>query len=235
MLNNSVSTSQVVTAVIAIPAGVKIFNWLFTMYRGKIRFQTPMLWFIGFVVLFTFGGVTGVIMSPPAADYQLHNTLYLVAHFHNMIVSGVLFGYFAGITYWLPKVLGFRLNEELGKKAFWAWLYGFILAFGPLYVLGFMGATRRLDHYVNPAWQGMFIVAGIGALVLAGAVALQIAQFVRSVKRRNRNLDETGDPWNGRTLEWSIPSPAPEYNFAVLPTVAARDAFWMEKQEALAK
>lgn len=224
----------IMTAVIAIPTGVKIFNWLFTMYKGKIRFATPMLWFVGFVVLFTLGGVAGVVMAPPAADYQLHNTLFLVAHFHSMIVSGVLFGYFAGITYWLPKVLGFKLNEDLGKKAFWAWLYGFILAFGPLYVLGFMGATRRLDHYTNPAWQSMFIIAGIGALILVVAFSLQVAQFVRSVKRRNRNLDETGDPWNGRTLEWSIPSPAPEYNFAILPTVNSLDAFWYQKERAMA-
>ncbi len=225
----------IMTAVIAIPTGVKMFNWLFTMYKGKIRFESPMLWFIGFVVLFTLGGVTGVMLAPPAADYQLHNTLFLVAHFHTMIVSGVLFGYFAGIVYWFPKIFGFTLDEKLGKKAFWGWLYGFILAFGPLYVLGFMGATRRLDHYTNPAWQTMFIVAGIGALIISFGVLLQAAQFVRSYKRRNRNLDTTGDPWNGRTLEWSIPSPAPEYNFAVLPTVDSLDSFWKQKESARAQ
>jgi len=221
----------IMTAVIAVPTGVKIFNWLFTMYRGRIRFTTPMLWFMGFVVLFTLGGVTGVMLAEPPADYQLHNSLFLVAHFHTMIVSGVLFGYFAGLTYWFPKIFGFRLDESLGRKAFWCWLTGFILAFGPLYLLGFMGATRRLDHYSAAlGWQPLFIVAGIGVALIALGFAFQVAQLVRSIRMRHENRDRTGDPWDGRTLEWSVPSPAPAYNFAAQPIVSSLDAFWAAKQ-----
>ena len=220
----------IMTAVIAIPTGVKIFNWLFTMFRGRIRFATPMLWFMGFVVLFTLGGVAGVVMAEPAGDYQLNNSLFLVAHFHTMIVSGVLFGYFAGLTYWFPKIFGFKLNERIGRAAFWCWLFGFILAFGPLYVLGLMGATRRLDHYVNPAWQIWFIIAGIGAVIIACGFVLQLVQMAVSIKNRHHNRDFSGDLWNGRTLEWSTPSPAPAYNFAMLPVVAERDPYWAAKE-----
>jgi cytochrome o ubiquinol oxidase subunit 1 len=220
----------IMTAVIAIPTGVKIFNWLFTMYKGRIRFTTPMLWFMGFVVLFTLGGVAGVVMAEPVADYQLHNSLFLVAHFHTMIVSGVLFGYFAGFTYWFPKIFGFRLDEKLGRRAFWLWLFGFILAFGPLYVLGLMGATRRLDHYsAGLGWQTWFIVAGIGAVIITLGFITQLMQLYTSIKHRKETRDTTGDPWNGRTLEWSVPSPAPAYNFAHEPVVHGRDAFWESK------
>jgi cytochrome o ubiquinol oxidase subunit 1 len=225
----------IMTAVIAVPTGVKIFNWLFTMYRGRIRFTTPMLWFMGFVVLFTLGGVAGVLLAEPAADFQLHNSLFLVAHFHTMIVSGVLFGYFAGLTFWFPKIFGFTLDERYGRKAFWCWLVGFILAFGPLYILGFMGATRRLDHYsASLGWQPLFIVAGIGAALIAVGFGFQAAQVIRSIKDRHKTRDTTGDPWNGRSLEWSVPSPAPAYNFAIRPIVHARDAFWAHKQSGVA-
>ena len=225
----------IMTMIIAIPTGVKIFNWLFTMYRGSIRFTTPMLWFIGFVVLFTVGGVTGVILAQPAADYQLHNSLFLVAHFHTMIVSGVLFGYFAGLVYWFPKIFGFTLDERYGRKAFWCWLVGFILAFGPLYILGFMGATRRIDHYsASLGWQPLFIVAGIGAATIALGLVFQVAQLVRSIRMRHENRDATGDPWDGRTLEWTTSSPPPAYNFAILPVVHARDALWTLKQGGVA-
>ncbi|HVW82656.1 MAG TPA: cbb3-type cytochrome c oxidase subunit I [Candidatus Paceibacterota bacterium] len=220
----------IMTMIIAIPTGVKIFNWLFTMYRGRIRLVTPMLWFMGFVVLFTLGGVTGVVLAEPPADYQLHNSLFLVAHFHTMIVSGVLFGYFAGLTYWFPKISGFRLDESLGRKAFWCWLAGFILAFGPLYVLGLMGATRRLDHYpAGLGWQPLFALAGAGAALIALGFAFQVAQLLRSIRDREL-LRAGGDPWEGRTLEWSVPSPAPSYSFAQLPVVSARDEFWARKQ-----
>jgi cytochrome o ubiquinol oxidase subunit 1 len=220
----------IMTAVIAVPTGVKIFNWLFTMYRGKIRFHTPMLWFMGFVVLFTLGGVAGVIMAEPPADYELHNSLFLVAHFHTMIVSGVLFGYFAGYTYWFPKIFGFKLDEKWGVRAFWFWFIGFILAFGPLYILGLEGATRRLDHYsASLGWQPLFAVAGVGAGLIAIGFCCQMAQLVRSFRLRHENIDTTGDPWGGRTLEWSIPSPAPSYNFAALPIVHHRDEFWERK------
>jgi len=221
----------IMTAVIAVPTGVKIFNWLFTMFRGRIYFASPMLWFIGFVIIFTVGGVAGVMMSVPAIDYQVHNSLFLVAHFHMMIVGGVVFGFFAGLTYWFPKIFGFRLNERLGKYAFYCWFVGFLLAFIPLYILGLMGATRRLDHYDSSlGWQPLFIVAGIGALTIALGVAFQVLQLIVSIVQREKNRDVTGDPWNARTLEWSTTSPAPVYNFAVLPEVHDRDAFWATKQ-----
>lgn len=226
----------IMTMLIAVPTGVKLFNWLFTMYRGRIRFTTPMLWFMGFVTTFTVGGVAGVLMAVPPADFQLHNSLFLVAHFHTMIIGGVVFGYFAGITYWFPKIFGFRLNERLGRYAFWCWLIGFLLAFVPLYVLGLMGATRRLDHYeASMGWQGLFIVAGVGVLIILLGIGCQILQFIVSIRQRQQNLDTSGDPWDGRTLEWSTTSPAPFYNFAITPVVTGRDAFWTMKHRDTAK
>lgn len=224
----------VMTMIIAIPTGVKIFNWLFTMYRGKIRLESPILWFCGFVVLFTIGGMAGVLMAVPPIDFQLHNSLFLVAHFHMMIVGGVLFGYFAAITYWFPKIFGFRLNERLGKIAFWFWLIGFIFAFVPLYILGFMGATRRLDHYsASLGWQQLFIVAAFGVVLVGIGVGVQILQFIVSIRDRHNNIDTTGDPWDGRSLEWSTPSPVPVYSFARLPHVTERDAFWIAKRHKI--
>jgi cytochrome o ubiquinol oxidase subunit 1 len=220
----------IMTMVIAIPTGVKVFNWIFTMYRGRVDFKTPMLWFMGFIVTFTLGGLAGVMMSVPAVDFQFHNSLFLVAHFHTMIVGGVLFGAFAGFTYWFPKFTGFTLNERLGRYAFWFWIVGFLLAFVPLYILGFMGATRRLDHY-DPSlgWQGLFIVAGLGVALICVGVGFQLLQLVYSIIKRKQNR-VGNDPWDGRSLEWSIASPPPEYNFAVIPTVTTRDAFWESKQ-----
>jgi len=221
----------IMTAVIAIPTGVKIFNWLFTMHRGRISFKSPMLWFMGFVVTFTIGGVAGVLMSVPIIDYQVHNSLFLVAHFHMMIVGGVLFGYFAALTYWFPKIFGFRLHEKLGTYAFWFWISGFLTAFIPLYILGFMGATRRLDHYsASLGWQPLFIVAGFGVVLIGIGVGFQVLQLVVSIWQRNERRDLSGDPWNGRTLEWSVPSPAPFYNFTKQPVVTDRDQFWVDKQ-----
>ena len=221
----------ITTMIIAIPTGVKIFNWLFTMYRGRVRFTSPMYWFMGFVVTFTIGGSTGVIHAIPAIDFQMHNSLFLVAHFHNMIVGGVVFGFFAGLVYWFPKIFGFTLNEFFGKAAVWGWIIGFIGAFGPLYILGIMGATRRLDGYdASLGWQGLFIVAGIGLAIIMLGSAFLVLQLLVGIIQRKKNLDTTGDPWNGRTLEWSTPSPAPYYNFAITPTVTERDAFWEAKQ-----
>ncbi|MDE2312023.1 MAG: cbb3-type cytochrome c oxidase subunit I [Patescibacteria group bacterium] len=220
----------IMTGVIAIPTGVQIFDWISTMYKGKIIFTQSLYWFLGFVATFTFGGVAGVLMSSPAADFQFHNSLFLVAHFHTMVIGGALFGIFSGLTYWFPKVTGFKLNERLGKTAFWFWLTGFFTAFVPLYILGFMGATRRLDHYTDPAWQPFFITAGIGLVIIAIGAAVQIAQLIVSIRQRRDNLDISGDPWNGRTLEWSTKSPPPFYNFAVIPEVKSRDAFWEMKQ-----
>lgn len=182
-------------------------------------------------MVFTIGGVMGVLMSVPAIDYQVHNSLFLVAHFHMMIVGGVVFGYFAGLTYWFPKIFGFRLHEGLGRLAFYFWVGGFMLAFTPLYALGLMGATRRLDHYdASMGWQGLFIVAGVGALFVAVGIFFQVLQFVLSIWQRDQRRDLTGDPWNGRTLEWSVPSPAPVYNFTTIPVIHERDAFWVMKQ-----
>ena len=220
----------IMTMVIAIPTGVKIFNWLFTMYRGQIHFDAPMVWFMCFAVTFTLGGVTGVLMAVPALDYQVHNSMFLVAHFHNVIIGGVVFGFLAGITYWFPKVFGFRLHDGLGRWAAYLWQAGFLLAFMPLYALGLMGAVRRLDHYTDPSWQPFFIVSGIGVLVIAAGTGLFILQILYSVWKRREFKDTTGDPWDGRTLEWAIPSPAPHYNFAVIPTVTKRDEWWERKQ-----
>lgn len=219
----------IMTMVIAIPTGVKIFNWLFTMFRGRVEFVTPMYWFLAFIITFTIGGAAGVLMSIPAADFQIHNSLFLIAHFHYVIIGGVVFGFFAGYSYWFPKFTGFKLDERLGKYAFWCWLLGFIIAFTPLYLLGFMGATRRLNYYNVPEWQPLFIVAGIGALLVLTGFGLQILQLLVSIKNRDKNRDRTGDPWNGRNLEWSTSSPPPHYNFAIIPEVYGRDAFWTAK------
>jgi cytochrome o ubiquinol oxidase subunit 1 len=217
----------IMTMIIAIPTGVKIFNWLFTIYRGRLEFTAPVLWTIGFMVTFTIGGMTGVMLAIPGADFLLHNTLFLVAHFHNTIIGGVVFGYLAGVHYWFPKAFGFKLNEKLGKCAFWCWFVGYFVAFTPLYVLGFMGMMRRMNHYDNPAWQPWLIVAACGAGLIAVGVVFQVAQVWVSV--RNRHLpeyrDATGDPWGGRTLEWATTSPPPAYNFANLPVVHELDAF----------
>lgn len=220
----------IMTMIIAVPTGVKVFNWLFTMYRGRISFRTPMLWFMGFIVTFTIGGLTGVMMAVPGIDFQVHNSLFLVAHFHNMIIGGVLFGFFAGLTYWWPKFTGFYLHEGLGKAAFWSWLVGFILAFGPLYILGMMGAARRLDSYdASLGWQGLFIVAAVGVLFIALGVFFQILQLTYSIWRR-KDLKAERDPWDGRTLEWATPTPIPEYNFRTLEPVNARDQYWEDKR-----
>ena len=220
----------IMTMIIAIPTGIKVFNWIFTMFRGRIKFTTPMYWFLGFIGTFTLGGMTGVLMAIPAADFQLHNSLFLVAHFHNTAIGGALFGIFAGFTYWFPKVMGFKLNERLGKYAFWCWIIGFFMTFVPLYILGFMGATRRLDHY-DPAtgWQGLFMISALGVGFISFGVAFQILQIIISIRQRKQNLDLSGDPWNGRTLEWTTSSPPPFYNFAITPKVSERDQFWTDK------
>ena len=221
----------IMTMFIAIPTSVQIFSWLATMYKGKIRFYTPMLWFLGFLSTFTFGGMAGMLLALPPADFQLHNSLFLVAHFHTMAIGGAVFGIFAGLIYWFPKVFGFRLHEKLGKISFWLWLIGFFTSFVPLYILGLMGATRRLDHYTNPSWQALFITSMIGSLIICLAVTVQALQVFVSFKNRKKNRDETGDPWNGRTLEWATSSPAPFYNFAVIPKVSSIDAFWELKEK----
>ena len=223
----------ILSMVIAVPTGVKIFNWLFTMYGGRVVYTTPLLWSIGFIVTFVIGGMTGVLLAVPPVDFVLHNSLFLVAHFHNVIIGGVLFGAFAGYTYWFPKAFGFRLHEGLGKASFWCWISGFYVAFMPLYVLGLMGMTRRMQHYDVAAWHPWLLIAAGGAAIILIGIILQIAQFVVSIRRREELRDETGDPWNGRSLEWATPSPPPAFNFAVLPNITGEEAYWGMKQRAL--
>jgi cytochrome o ubiquinol oxidase subunit 1 len=177
--------------------------------------------------------MTGVLLSVPPADFVFHNSLFLVAHFHNVIIGGVLFGAFAGYTFWFPKAFGFRLQEGLGKAAFWCWFLGFYLAFMPLYVLGFMGMTRRMQHYDVPEWHPWLLLAAAGVAVILAGIGLQIAQLVVSFRDREQLRDTTGDPWNGRSLEWSTSSPPPAFNFAVLPQIEESDAYWQTKQRAL--
>ena len=230
------------TELIVIPTAILLFSWIMTMWRGRIQLKTPMYWFLAFISTFTFGGMAGMLLAFPAADYQVHNSLFLVAHFHTMIIGGALFGIFAAITYWFPKFAGFKLNERLGRYAVALWLTGFLMAFVPLYILGFMGAPRRLDHYTNPAWQPLFAIAGIGFLVLATGAATQVLQVIVSVyqyvKARKAGraaavAAEAADPWDARSLEWSTPSPVPFYNFPVTPEVHSRDAFWEMKQAGI--
>lgn len=220
----------IMTMLIAIPTGVKIFNWLFTEFRGRVHFTSPMLWFFAFVLNFSIGGMTGVLLSAPPVDYQVHNSLFLIAHFHGMVIGGFLFGFFAAFTYWFPKFTGFFLSERLNKYAFWCWLVGFLLAFMPLYMLGFMGATRRLDHYeASTGWHPLFVLAGIGAFIIFCGASIQLFGFFKSIVDRKKNWDITeGNPWNGKTLEWATSSPPPVYNFAIIPTVDQRDPLWAE-------
>jgi cytochrome o ubiquinol oxidase subunit 1 len=226
----------VMTMVIAVPTTVLVFTWIATMHKGRIRFTTPMMWFLGFMVIFAIGGITGVMLGIPPVDFQFHNSLFLVAHFHSNVIGGVLFGVFAGISYWFPKMAGFRLNERLGKYAFWCWMIGFSLSFIPMYILGLMGATRRLDTYdASTGWQPFYIVMFIGGLVIAAGVAFQIIQIIASIMQKRRLHDATGDPWEGRTLEWSVPSAAPSYNFTTIPQVTTRDAFYEMKQQGVPK
>jgi len=220
----------VMTIVIAVPTGVKVFNWLFTLYGGQVRFAPPLLWALGFICTFVIGGMTGVLLAIPPADFVLHNSLFLVAHFHNVIIGGVLFGAFAGYNYWFPKAFGFVLDERLGKASFWCWLVGFYLAFMPLYMLGLMGATRRMQHYAETGWQPLMYVAMAGALLILLGIILMGLQLFVSIRDRDRRRDHSGDPWNGRTLEWATPSPPPAWNFSVLPQVEAADAYWHMKR-----
>jgi len=224
----------ITTMIISIPTGVKIFNWLFTMYRGRIRMELPMLWTLGFIITFVIGGMTGVLLAVPGADFVLHNSVFLIAHFHNVIIGGVVFGCIAGLNYWFPKAFGFRLHVGIGKFSFWCWLVGFWVAFLPLYGLGLMGMTRRLDFVNNPVWHVYLIVALCGALLIFVGIIAQVVQIVYSIWKRDELRDLTGDPWDGRTLEWATSSPPPFYNFAVLPKIGNHDAFWDAKQTGTA-
>ncbi len=225
----------ITTMIISIPTGAKIFNWLFTMYRGRIRFEVPMLWTMGFMITFVVGGMTGVLLAVPPADFVLHNSLFLVAHFHNVIIGGVVFGLFAGMTYWFPKAFGFRLNDFWGKMSFWFWFAGYWFAFTPLYVLGLMGVTRRVSHFDDPSLQIWFQIAAFGAVLIAIGIASFLICLYVSFRRREQLRDNTGDPWDGRTLEWSTSSPPPEYNFAFTPVVHDNDAWSDMKRRGYAR
>ena len=220
----------ITTMIISIPTGAKIFNWLFTMYRGRIRFEVPMLWTIGFMVTFVVGGMTGVLLAVPPADFVLHNSLFLIAHFHNVIIGGVVFGLFAGMTFWFPKAFGFKLNDFWGKMSFWFWLAGYWFAFTPLYVLGLMGVTRRVSHFTDPSLQIWFVIAAFGAVLIAIGIACFLICIYVSFRNREALRDVTGDPWDARSLEWSTSSPPPDYNFAFTPVVHDNDAWWDMKQ-----
>jgi cytochrome o ubiquinol oxidase subunit 1 len=222
----------IMSMIIAVPTGVKVFNWLFTMYGGRVVFSVPMLFALGFMVTFVIGGMTGVLLAVPPADFQLHNSLFLVAHFHNVVIGGVLFGAFAGYNYWFPKAFGFKLHEGLGRASFWCWLIGFYVAFMPLYVLGLMGMTRRMQHYDVAAWRPWLLVAGVGALIILAGIVLMVVQLVVSIRRREALRDLTGDPWDGRSLEWATASPPPDFNFAVLPVIEGEEPYWGIKQQA---
>ncbi|AXF05283.1 MULTISPECIES: cytochrome o ubiquinol oxidase subunit I [Paraburkholderia] len=224
----------IMTSIISVPTGVKLFNWLFTMYRGRIRYHTSTLWTIGFMVTFAVGGMTGVLLAVPGADFVLHNSLFLVAHFHNVIIGGVVFGCLAGISYWFPKVFGFTLDEFWGKVAFWCWLVGYWLAFTPLYILGFQGMTRRMNHYSVAEWHPWLIVALVGAVIIGMGILALLIQFAVSIRKREQYRDLTGDPWDARSLEWSTASPAPFYNFAHVPVITSLEQHWDNKQSGSA-
>ncbi|TBU96370.1 cytochrome o ubiquinol oxidase subunit I [Phytopseudomonas dryadis] len=223
----------IATMIIAIPTGVKIFTWLFTMYRGRLEFTSPILWTLGFIITFSIGGMTGVLLAVPGADFLLHNSLFLIAHFHNVIIGGAVFGYMAGITYWFPKAFGFKLHEGWGKASFWFWIVGFYLAFMPLYILGFMGMTRRLNSTTNPEWEPWLQIAVVGAVLIGIGIVCTVVQFAVSIIKRKELADVTGDPWNARTLEWSTSSPPPFYNFAVTPRGDRIDEFHEMKRDGL--
>ena len=225
----------ITTMIISIPTGAKIFNWLFTMYRGRVRFEVPMLWTIAFLVTFTIGGMTGVLLAVPPVDFVVHNSLFLVAHFHNVIIGGVLFGMFAAINYWFPKAFGFKLDPFWGKVSFWFWVVGFYAAFMPLYVLGLMGVTRRLREFDDASLQIWFVIAAFGAVLIAIGIAAFLVQIFVSVRRREELADTTGDPWDGRTLEWATSSPPPHYNFAFTPVVHGLDAYTDMKRRGFSR
>jgi cytochrome o ubiquinol oxidase subunit 1 len=224
----------ITTMVISIPTGAKLFNWLFTMYRGRIRFELPMMWTVAFMLTFTIGGMTGVLLAVPPADFVLHNSLFLIAHFHNVIIGGVLFGIFAAINYWWPKAFGFKLNQFWGKVSFWCWVPGFWVAFAPLYVLGLMGVTRRMRVFDDPSLQIWFAIAAVGAFMIAAGIAAMLIQFAVSIWKREALAETTGDPWDGRTLEWATSSPPPAYNFAFTPRIHALDAWYDMKGAGVA-
>ena len=220
----------IASMLIGIPTGVKIYDWMLTMFRGRIRFTVPMIYSIGFMLLFVLGGMSGILLADPGIDYQVHNSVFLVAHFHNVAVPGVLFGMIAAYHFWFPKAFGFRLNERWGKISALCWIIGFMLAFFPLYGLGLMGMPRRTVAYSEPTYVPLEMVALLGAVLVIVALIALVVQLWVSIRQRDANRVFAGDPWDGRSLEWSISAPPPEYNFAMIPRVTARDAFAVAKE-----
>jgi cytochrome o ubiquinol oxidase subunit 1 len=221
------------TSIIAVGTGVKIYNWIFTMYGGRVRFTVPMLWSLGFIFTFVIGGMTGVLLAVPPADFLVHNSMFLVAHFHNVLVGGVIFGVFAGLDYWFPKAFGFRLHPGWGAATFWFAFIGFWVTFAPLYWLGLEGMTRRLQHIDIPEWRPLLYVSAAGIAILAVGAVCQVIMLVVSIRDRDKLRDVTGDPWDGRSLEWATPSPAPFFNYAVMPNVEGEEAYWGIKLRAI--
>ena len=217
--------------LIGIPTGVKIYDWLWTMFRGRVRFTVPMVYALGFILLFVLGGMTGILLANPSIDYQVHNTVFLVAHFHNMAVPGVLFGMLSAYHFWFPKAFGFRLNERWGMISALCWIFGFMGAFFPLYALGIMGLPRRSVAYSQASYVPLEWMAFLGALLILAALLSLLWQLWISIKHRHQNRVFAGDPWAGRSLEWAMAAPPPEYNFAVIPSVKGRDAFTKAKEE----
>jgi cytochrome o ubiquinol oxidase subunit 1 len=228
------SVFGIASMLIGIPTGVKIYDWMATMFRGRVRFTTPMIYAIGFILLFVLGGMSGILLANPPIDYQVHNTVFLVAHFHNVIIPGVLFGLIAGYHFWFPKAFGFRLNERWGIFSALCWLVGFMLAFFPLYALGLMGLPRRTVAYAQSAYVLPEAIAFVGAMFIVCALAALFIQLWVSIKHRDENRVFAGDPWDGRSLEWAVSAPPPEYNFPFVPVVNDRDAFTVAKDLGVA-
>jgi cytochrome o ubiquinol oxidase subunit 1 len=224
----------IATMLIGIPTGVKVYDWMLTMYRGRVRLSAPMIYAVGFIMLFVIGGLTGIILATPSVDYQVHNSLFLIAHFHNMLIPGTLFGMLAATNFWFPKAFGFRLEKRWGRRAAYCWVIGFMLAFFPLYALGVLGMPRRSLTFFEPAYLPWTIAAGCGAIVILLAMLFLLIQLWVSVRDRHHNDVFVGDPWDGRSLEWATSSPPPEYNFPVIPEVFSRDAFMAEKEQGKA-
>ncbi len=222
----------IATMLVGIPTGVKIYDWILTMYRGRVRFTVPIVYGLGFIVLFTIGGLSGILLANPSVDYQVHNTLFLVAHFHNMLIPGLLFGMLAGYHYWFPKAFGFRLDERWGMIAALCWTFGFMFAFFPLYVLGAMGFPRRTVAYFDPVYVPYMLIALFGAFLVLAALASLFIQLYVSVRHRDKTRVPAGDPWDGSNLEWAIPAPAPEYNFSVIPAISDRNPFMVAKEKS---
>ncbi|MGE6377633.1 cytochrome aa3 quinol oxidase subunit I [Peribacillus muralis] len=219
---------SITTMAIAVPTGIKIFNWLFTLWRGKIEFTVPMLYSLAFIPIFTIGGVTGVMLAMASADYQYHNTMFLVAHFHYVLIPGTVFAVLAGFTYWWPKIFNFQLSERIGKWAFWFIVVGFNVTFFPMFITGLDGQARRMYTYSEATGYGpLNMLSFVGALGLLIGFAFLVYNIYWSTRYAPRNI--TSDPWNARSLEWATHSPVPEYNFAIVPEVDSSQAFWDSK------